>query len=614
MQEALRYVPAVQSELSGRTGFDELQVRGFNASRYQFKDGLRLDPGYLQQQEQWGLESIEVLRGPTSVLYGQVAPGGIVNSVSKRADGGRHRTIGVTAGSFGLATVFADLGDRLDDDGRWSVRLPLLAMRRDDYQDAVGASRVFVAPSLAWQPSERTQLTLLGVFQRDAYDRTQPLPVAGTIAPNPNGEIPSRRFLGEPALPQLETDQLQLGYLVSHRLSRALSARQSVRYMRYTVDGPITQVNRGGSTDRGSARRYFVYDGAPELWSIDNQVEATAGTAAIEHRLLAGLDYQRADDENGGDLFGLQPIDVFRPVYGSPIEARGPFFRSRTALRQLGVYTQYRARIAERLVATAGARRSATRTQSTDVASGATSRQDDDATTLSGALLWIAPWRVTPYVSYAESFEPQVGNDPLPGGVQPPPSAGRQVEFGATWTAPSGAHDVRLAVFDLRQSDIVNGDPDNPGFSVLIGAQRHRGAEVEARSAVANVVRLSASAAYLDARITRSLNGDQGLVPLNVPRWSTALVARLDGASLGLRGSDAHVALRQASTRRATGDGRSLPAFTLVDIGARHRLGALTAALNLKNVFDRRWFAGAVGNGVVVGEGRALQVTLRSDF
>ncbi|NJL17766.1 MAG: Plug domain-containing protein [Nitrospira sp.] len=71
IQEIIRYVPSIQAELTGRSGFDEFLIRGFSQSRYQFRDGLRLDPGYLQQQEPFGLASVEVLKGPASVLYGQ---------------------------------------------------------------------------------------------------------------------------------------------------------------------------------------------------------------------------------------------------------------------------------------------------------------------------------------------------------------------------------------------------------------------------------------------------------------------------------------------------------------------------------------------------------------
>lgn len=74
IEEAFRYVPSAQSESGGSRGFDNILIRGFNQSAYEYRDGLRLDPGYVEQQEPYGLERLEVLKGPASVFYGQIAP------------------------------------------------------------------------------------------------------------------------------------------------------------------------------------------------------------------------------------------------------------------------------------------------------------------------------------------------------------------------------------------------------------------------------------------------------------------------------------------------------------------------------------------------------------
>lgn len=83
IQKALRYVPSVQAESTGRTGYEETIIRGFRQPSYQYRDGLRLEDSYNTQQEPFGVEEVEVLKGPASVLYGQISPGGLVNAVSK---------------------------------------------------------------------------------------------------------------------------------------------------------------------------------------------------------------------------------------------------------------------------------------------------------------------------------------------------------------------------------------------------------------------------------------------------------------------------------------------------------------------------------------------------
>jgi len=167
VEEALRYIPSIQAEITGRQGYEEFQIRGFDQSQYQFRDGLRLDPGYLQTQEPYGLERIEVLKGPSSVLYGQIAPGGLVNLVSKLPQAVPVGEFGVTAGSYGLVNVHADVGDTLDSAHGIRYRLPVLYSNHGDPVDIVHARRVFASPSIEWQPSADTDCTST-VFTRQS--------------------------------------------------------------------------------------------------------------------------------------------------------------------------------------------------------------------------------------------------------------------------------------------------------------------------------------------------------------------------------------------------------------------------------------------------------------
>lgn len=614
VEEALRFTPSIQAELAGRQGFDEFLIRGFSQSRYQFRDGLRLDPGYLQQQEPWGLASIDVLKGPASVLYGQIAPGGLVNLTSKVASAETVREAGVQVGSFGLVRGFADLGGALDSAGTWSARLPVVVSSRDDVQDSVGSERRFAAPSLSWSPSRDTQLSLIALYQRDEYDRTIGLPLAGTIRPNASGRVPRSRFLGEPGLPRIESEQWQLGYLFRHRFSPALEFRSKLKYSDFELEGPIVQAPRPGSTDTAINRRGFVYTADRTLLALDNQLEGVFRTGAVEHRIVAGVDYQRYDDDNAGDLFGLAPLDLFNPVYSAAPVPLGPFFASDNRLTQFGAYAQYRAKIAERFVAVAGVRYSDSENLTRDPSAGTSRRQDDEKVTFNAALMYLAPGGFNPYVSYAESFEPQVGFDPLASGETPPPSLGRQYEAGLRWRSQDGRVEATASAFRIDQTNIVNGDPANPGFSVLVGAQRHDGFELELTGRPFENLRVQAGYAFLDAEITRSNNGDQGLRPLNVPRHAAAAFATLDGAAFGLPAADLSAGVRHVGERRATDEGDTLPDFTVVDLGARYRFDRVTLQLNVKNLFDTRYFTAANFGSINYGEPRVVQASLRASF
>ena len=609
VEEALRYVPSVQGDLAPGRGFDEFLIRGFNQSRYQFRDGLRLDPGYLQQQEVHGLERIEVLKGPASVLFGQIAPGGLVNSVSKLPGTEFAASAAFTAGSLGLWRITADLTAPLAGDGALAVRAPVAWQTQDSRTDFVSADRLFAAPSLLWQPGPDTSLAVLFLYQKDRYDRTLGLPINGSLNPSPAGRVRDGLFLGEPDLPRARSEQVQLGYLFTHRFTPGLTFRSSLRHSWFDFEGPIVQAPRPGSTDTEIRRRGFDYVADRRMLSTDNRLEATLGTTgSIEHRLLFGFDWQRYRDTNAGELFLLAPLNPFTPVYGVPPIDAGPFFDDDVTVEQTGLYGQYQARIDARWIATFGLRSAWSRT------SRPTSSQSDRDTTISAGLLYKAPCGLSPYLSYAQSFEPQVGFDPLPGGELPPPSKGEQLEAGLRWDAPEQPVSLQLSAFQIRQTNIVNGDPNNPGFSTLTGSQRNRGFEAEANARIADAIDLFAAWAHLDARITSSTLGDEGLRPIDVPVNSASFYATLDGAVLDLAGSSLSLGLRHAGSRRANDLGDTLPAFTLVDAAVRASFGPVDFAFHAKNLTNARHFTAGGLRAVQIGEPRVFQASVSTRF
>ena len=597
VDEALRYSTGVRSELAARNGYEEFQIRGFSQSRYQFKDGLVLDPNYLQQQEAFGLERIEVLKGPASVLYGQVAPGGLVNLVSKLPTRERHGEVGLAVGSFGLVSPNADFSGTIDDAGAWRYRLSAQYSDSDDPIDFVGAKRSFVAPALTWSPSANTVLTVLAVYQDDEYLRANGLPAEGTIAPNPNGRPRASTFLGEPGLAAFKSPQTQIGYQVAHRVGDSLTVRQKFRRTNYESYGPLVSAFFGSDDLHTIDRFAFDYDARTTIYSLDNQAEGLLTTGRIQHRLLVGADYLNNRVVSNGVELGLGSIDLFAPEYGqTPIaRADAPFFDGDNRLTEFGIYAQYRATLDEQFVAVIGQRYSDVRTDNRDRIGGTRTIEDDDQRTGNYALLWLAPVGFTPYLSYAESFRPQVGNDPLLGGGQPPPAEGRQVELGLKWRSPTRVVEGALALFDLRETNIVNSTSEAPGFSVLVGEQRHRGVELEGVLRPLPAVELRLGYAWLDAKITRSDDGSAGARPDNVPRHAATLFAVMGGAWVGLPAAEFTLGSRYVGDRVSdvnTPDA-TLPEYVVFDAGARYRVGRYTFGINARNLFDRRYYSGS---------------------
>ncbi len=170
---------------------DWLLVRGFTPARYM--DGLALPEGSgtgITRIEPYGLEQIEVLKGPASVNYGAMPPGGLVNYVSKRPTEDTLREVEVQVGSDDLRQVAVDFGGKLNESGTLLYRLTALGRNSDTPVDFIHDDRYYVAPAITWKPDDANELTVLARYQKaDTKAGAGFLPAAGTLLPNPNGRI-----------------------------------------------------------------------------------------------------------------------------------------------------------------------------------------------------------------------------------------------------------------------------------------------------------------------------------------------------------------------------------------------------------------------------------------
>lgn len=216
LQDALNYAAGVRSDAYGLDSrSDNVRVRGAYPDEY--RDGLRRMVGYYTSNtrtEPYTLERIEVLRGPSAMLYGQGSTAGIINMVSKRPLVEPLREIGVQLGNYNRKQIQADLSGPLDAEGQWLYRLVALGRDSDTQVDYVDDDRKVVAPSLTWRPSAATSLTLQALWQDDHSGSTsQFFPFKGVVLPNPNGRIPTRRFVGDPDKDRYDSERKELGWL-----------------------------------------------------------------------------------------------------------------------------------------------------------------------------------------------------------------------------------------------------------------------------------------------------------------------------------------------------------------------------------------------------------------
>ncbi len=609
LADALHNVPGVVANQFGRRGWDDLIIRGQVASDSLFLDGLRTAASNRVAEQLFGVEQVEVLKGPASLLYGQVLPGGLVNMVSKRPRAETFAEAATTLGSHDFRQATLDMGTPLSDNGKAAFRVNALAMNSNDETDHVWFRNRFIAPSLSLDLGSRTDFTILTSYQERRYIRQQGLPIVGTVQSNPNGAIPRDRFTGEPGQDPYRGYQSRVGYALTHRFDNGWTVNQNARWQSFTLNGQLV-ANGLLRADNRTLRRTATdqhWDG--DTITLDTNAQRRFDTGFGAHDITVGVDYLRTRENSLSYNCSVRDLDVYQPVYGSPINCpANPRTDSSTTVRAIGVYARDQIALGERWNAVFGLRHDTASTYSTDHLTQSREDSSDNAITGSGALMYeIAPG-VRPYISYATSFYPNSGTN-VDGNTFKPES-GRQWEAGVKIDLDDGATSITVAAFDLERRNVLQADPVNDGYSIAVGKQRTRGAELGWASDLGNGLSLMGGYAYLSAVVV----DDGGQVPstnntrLNsVPRHSFNVTARyrMQGS---LAGWELTGGLRAEGSRYTYG--YDIPGYLVADAGVAYDAGRWRAALTMNNLFDKQYYAGGVRNAVALGDGRTTLVSL----
>lgn len=596
---ALRYTPGVFAEHRGAdTTRPNLVMRGFRDLNPLYVDGLQGFSSSFNSiaPEIYGLERVEVLRGPASSLYGAGSPGGIVNGVTKRP---REEFFAEVEGSYGSYDQVGgkfDIGGAIDDEKKFLFRLTGAAHGGDSQINYLEDDRLYIAPAFTWKIGADTSLTLLTQYQKDDTYEVQLLPAAGTALPNPNGRIPTSFLVAEPGYTAYEKESTSVGYIFQHKFTESVALRQSLRQenrelLFRTMGGQGFQSGDLRTLTRGV---FTVQDDIDAL-TTDTSLEMGFETGTVRHTLLLGFDYKRATTNE--DMFytdALADIDVFDPVYGQPIPVPPQDWDQQQKLTQTGVYLQDQMKIGEKVVLTLGGRSDRAEIRTSEAFSATYTDESHDAFTWQGGFVYLLGNGVAPYVSYAESFEPAGGTDAA--GLPFDPTTGTQYEAGVKYQPPGTALLATLAVFELTQQNVLTTDPANPFFATQTGEIRSRGIEAETRASLTRGLSLTASYSFTDLEITKSNDGDQGKRPTRVPEHLASVWGDYQFQGGALRGFGAGAGVRYVGTTYGDWENTfKVSAFTLVDAAIhydfRDDLKGMRLSLNASNLLDKTYVA-----------------------
>lgn len=612
VMEALRYTPGVAVDSYGvdTRGSEWALMRGFDSNATgNIKNGLpQTTSAWISfQTEVHGLERIEVLRGPASVAYGQIEAGGTIHRISKRPQAKAVREVEVQTGSYGRAQIAADVGGSLNEDGSVLYRLVGLGLDTDKqlrFANGQRASneRLYLAPSLSWRPTTSTSITLLADYQKD-INKGFSLYVAQ------NGR--STGLLGgDPSFLRYALEQASLGYALEHRMNEQWSLRQNFRHAQAILDNRFLRPI--GVTGRLFERSANHVRDEVHQSVLDTNVQGQFNTGPVAHVLLVGLDWNKvsSDDTEDWPVTGsTPPLDLDNPVYGVafPIANVPRFNRSRD-LRQLGLYVQDQLTIEERWIVTLGLRDDVARAKTNNHLNRSFQAQRDHATTGRVGLNHKITPDLAPYISYAESFMPQIKRSS--NGEPYKPTQGKQVEVGMKYQPVGSQTLFTAALFELTKTNVESYDAAT-FIPRQVGEVRSRGLEMEARARIASRLDLQATYTWNDVEVTRSIDTDLGKRPIQVPRQMASV--GLDYAlpfGLSLGAGVRHVGRRFDDAANTT----STASFTLADAGVRYAIGDWNLALNVNNLFNRRYVASRAYEGFYPGEERNWLATVKYRF
>jgi iron complex outermembrane receptor protein len=598
VQDALGYSAGLMTGISAKSPLfdDTLSIRGFEANPQlgsYYRDGMRYMVNlYNGKQEIYGLERIEVLKGPSSILYGAAAPGGIINTVTKRPPATPLHEVNLEYGNYNRKQISGDFGGPIDEQGVWSWRLTALKRESGTQMNFGRDDRTYIAPALTWRPSGVTSVTLLASYQQSSSMYPPAVPVTGSLLANRNGQLRPSTFLGEPTLNRFETNTGTFSYLVEHAFSDTLKLRHSLRF--YESDLTLRYTLLTGDVDVATQRRVprsaRGYDDQTNILTTDTSLEQSFDTGPVRHTMLGGVDFTRAVYDSVRTRGNLAPIDIYQPVYMTTAPVLGPYRSYRTEEKKLGLYLQDQIKFADKFVLLLGGRYDHFRMVNNVLHAPATSTDETDhAFTGRAGLVYKAASGLAPYVSYTESFEPTSGVDRL--GQRFKPSQGKQWEAGLRYQPQDSDTLLSAALFDLTRTNVLTPDPLSVGDSVQSGEVRSRGLEVELKTRVGRYVDLIGAYTYTDAVVTKSNNPAELGENFNSPRNIFSLWANARLGFMDLPKWSAGAGMRYVSARpnRASIPARGGPSYTLLDARLGFDAGAWLYTLNVSNLTNKTY-------------------------
>ena len=614
MGDAFRYMPGVGTA-QGEGNRDTPVLRGNSTTADFFVDGIRDDVQYFR--DVYNLERIEALKGANAMIFGRGGSGGVINRVTRQADGMEHRSGSVQFGSNQRRRASVDYGTGIGSDA--GVRINAMYENSDSFRDGVNVTRYGANPTFGIDFGNRTRLNL-------SYERFHDTRTADRGIPSYQGKpvyTDPSTFFGNPDLSVTEATADAFDATLDHAFSDNLSLRNHLRWADY--DKMYQNVFPSSVNATGSVVTLAAYSNATQRRNLFNQTDLVwrLATGSIQHTVLGGIELGRQVTDNfrqtGYFAPGSNVVPISNPTVSVPVEFR----QSATDADNYGIakvaaiYLQDQIEFSPHWQAIIGLRHDDFRVDLRNNRTGEVLRSNDGTLSPRAGLVYKPLDTVSFYASYSKAFQPRAGDQLASlsasnASLQPESSVNR--EIGAKWDIKPDLQ-ASAAVYRLERGNVAVVDPADVSKLILVDGQYVRGVELGLAGRITDAWQLMGGYAYQAGEITatQSATAIKGNRLAQLPKHSASLWNRYDinpaiGVGLGI--------VYRGSIYANVDNKVALPAFTRFDAAFYWTLNPLLQLqLNVENLSNKRYFSSAnSNNNISPGAPRSAWVSLNYQF
>lgn len=641
LSDALDLVSGVARQNSYGGMWDSFAVRGFagdiNVPSGFLVNGFNYGRGFGGPRDVSGVERIDVLKGPTSALFGRGEPGGTVNIITKQPKFTPEGSVMLQGGSFNSFRAEADYTTPLTDN--IAIRVNGAFEDADSFRNTVHTRKETISPSILWHISDNTSLSYLFAYTHSAipFDR-------GVVAFNGKlGLVPVSRFLGEPADGPTNLydygHQLQFQHDFSDKWGLVLGAGYRTTSLQGYGETPELVASRQPFFTDGrtlARQRRFTHYETKDL-VLRGEVNGEFDTFGLVHHILVGTDYDVFDFTNfqtrsrppalsTNPTFAQQnAIDIYNPVYASSVA----MLPATTSLvynqferdKSWGAYFQDQIDITEQIKIRLGGRYDSFSQNILNRAGAPIRPQNPSAFSPQVGIVYEPTKTLSFYFSAGKGFRANTGNDFY--GSPFAPEKTKSYEVGAKYTSPDHRVTASIALYKMSKDNIITADPVHSGYVLAIGTAESKGVEFDLTAQLPAGFRVMGNFSYVDAYATSSvLDPDFGKVvsagdPLiNIPAI-TGNVLLFKDFSIKEKKASIGVGVNYVDKRLGeTGTSFMLPSYTTVRLlGSIQLTDHLEASAEVNNLLDTTWYANSYASlWVYPGAPRTVMGRLRYRF